>query len=247
MEQRNSKKEIISKLQQEILHLEGFKPAPAGVNSVAGLGPVESAFPNKVFPTGALHEFLNLIPEQSAASGGFIAGLLKTLMQQGSLCIWISSRRVLFPPALKAFGVEPDRIIFVDLAADRDVLWAMEEALKCEGLSAVIGEVRELTFTQSRRLQLAIEKSQVTGFVLRSDERKLGANACVARWKISPISSVLEEGMPGVGFPRWNVELLKVRNGNPGIWQIEWSPEGFKLITQEQVRVELPLQERKTG
>jgi len=34
----------------------------------------------------------------------------------------------------------------------------MEEALKCAGLAAVIGEVREMDFKQSRRLQLAVEQ-----------------------------------------------------------------------------------------
>jgi protein ImuA len=37
--------------------------------------------------------------------------------------------------------------------------------------------------------------------------------------------------MPGVGFPRWEVELLKVRNGEPGKWIIEWSPNGIKYIS----------------
>jgi protein ImuA len=36
--------------------------------------------------------------------------------------------------------------------------------------------------------------------------------------------------MPGLGFARWNVELLKVRNGKPGSWQIEWGPTGFRTI-----------------
>ena len=29
--------------------------------------------------------------------------------------------------------------------------------------------------------------------------------------------------MPGVGMPRWKVELLKVRNGVPGEWIVEWA------------------------
>ena len=37
--------------------------------------------------------------------------------------------------------------------------------------------------------------------------------------------------MPGVGFPRWNVELLKVRNGKPGSWQIEWAESRFQDIS----------------
>ncbi len=224
---------MINKLQQDILLWQGFKPPTVGTRKVEGLDPVLSAFPNSVFPTGAIHEFLNEAPENAAASAGFIAGLLKTLMQHDGACLWISTCRTLFPPALKAFGIEPDRVIFVDLRQERDVLWAMEEALKCEGLSAVIAEVREISLTASRRLQLAVEKSKVTGFILRNDPRKLSTTACVARWKITPLPSVLEGGMPGVGFPCWNVELLKVRNGNPGSWIMEWSAGRFRPVMAE--------------
>jgi protein ImuA len=153
---------------------------------------------------------------------------------------------MLFPPALKAFGIEPDRIIFIDLSKERDVLWAMEEALKCEGLAAVVGEIQDISFTASRRLQLAVEQSRVTGFILRHHPRNLNTIACVARWKITTLPSELEEGMPGVGFPRWNVSLLKIRNGRPGTWNMEWSAGAFHLIPD--IITSLPeLQRRKTG
>lgn len=247
MEQVNSKKDIISQLQNEIFLLQGIKP-PAAANVLNfGLGPIETAFPNNIFPTGTIHEFLNAIPEHAAACGGFIAGLLKALMLHGGACLWISTRRTLFPPALKAFGIEPDRIIFIDLNRERDVLWAMEEALKCEGLAAVIAEVQQVSLTQSRRLQLTVESSRVTGLILRSDESKLSTTACAARWQIKPISSKMEDGMPGVGFPRWNVELLKVKNGNPGSWNIEWAAGQFNPIAESIAKIKTKEQALKTG
>ena len=105
-------------------------------------------------------------------------------------------------------------------------------ALKCGGVAAVIAELREITFAQSRRLQLAVEESKVTGFILRNDLQKLSTTTCVARWQVTPIPSVLEEGMPGVGHPRWQVDLLRVRNGSPGSWQLEWSPGGFLPVEE---------------
>ena len=229
-----SKKDIITELQKNILHWQGFKVPLAGSTRFAGLEAVESAFPNAVFPTEAVHEFLTEEPEHAAACGGFLAGLLQVLMQNGGICLWISTSRTLFPPALKTFGVNPDRIIFIDLLKQKDLLWAMEEALKCGSLAAVVAETGEISFTESRRLQLVVEKSRVTGFILRGNTQKLSTTACVARWKITPLPSELEEGMPGVGFPRWNVELLKVRNGNPGDWKIEWSAGSFKPVTDKQ-------------
>ncbi len=241
MERLNSKKQLISKLQKDILLWQGFKPPAPGIIEVAGLGPVEAAFPNGVFPVGAMHEFLNAIPEHGAACSGFIAGLLKNLMYKGGACLWISVSRKLFPPALKVFGIEPERIIFIDLQREKDVLWVTEEALKCEGLAAVITELREINFTQSRRLQLAVEKSNVTGFIIRNDLSRLSTTACTARWQIKPLPSETEDELPGVGFPRWQVELLKVRNGNPGIWQFEWNAGRFITIPEPNAQeIELP-------
>ena len=242
-----TKKDVIGRLRQDIMNWEGFRPPPAGTTELVGLGAVESVFPNGVFPVGAVHEFVSAEPEHAGATGGFIAAVLGALMRSGGACLWISVSRMLFPPALKFFGVEPDRIIFIDLKKEKDVLWAMEEALKCEGLAAVVGEVREISFTQSRRLQLAVEQSKVTGFLLSSNPTGLKTTACVARWRITPLPSETEEAMPGIGFTRWNVELLKVRNGSTGNWKMEWSGGKFIPVHENMVKKTLSLYELKAG
>lgn len=225
-----TRENIIAKLRQDILIWEGFRPPQPGATGQFGLGPLEAAFPNGVFPTGAIHEFISTCPEDTAACGGLIAGLVQQLLKDGGACLWISYTRRIYPPALKLFGVDPDRVVFVDVPKQKDVLWVTEEALKCEGVATVITETKELSFMESRRLQLAVEESHVTGFILRKDAIKINATACVARWKVTQVPSQLGDGMPGVGFPRWQVELLKVRNGNPCVWTIEWAKRRFNPI-----------------
>jgi protein ImuA len=234
------KADIISRLKKDILHLEGFKSI--NNNSVdTGLGPIKYAFPQFVFPTGAIHEFICTKPEEASTSSGFISGILSALMKQGGICIWISTSRTIFPPALKLFGIDPDKIIFIDLKKERDLLWTMEQALKCDGLAAVIGEIKEISFTDSRRLQLAVEQSRVTGFIIRRNPRNL-ITASVARWKIDPLPSQPEDDMPGVGFPRWKVELIKIRNGKPGSWSVEWRAGRFRHLPI----IEIIEEERRT-
>ena len=206
---------------------------------------ITNAFPNAEFPFGAIHEFIAAAAEDVAASSGFITGILSSLMDSGGATIWISSYRTIFPPALAAFGVAPDKIIFIDLKKEKEILWAMEEALKCNGLAAVVGEITELSFTASRRLQLAVEESKVTGFILRRNPRSINTTACVTRWKITSLPSESADDLPGVGFPRWNAELLKVRNGKPGKWEIEFAAGHFRHISKMAV---LPQeQQKKTG
>lgn len=209
-----------------------------------GLWEVEQAFPDNTFPLGAVHEFVSNAKEAAAATNGFMAGLISQLMKKGT-AVWVSSKRTLFPPALHVFGIAPEQIYFIDLLRQKDVLWAIEEALRCDALSVVVGELSELSFTESRRLQLAVEQSRVTGFIHRYSPKTENVSACVTRWKINPLASETA-GMPGVGFPRWNVELLKVRNGKPGTWQVEWSAGHFRQVAQPVISIH-NIQKRKAG
>jgi protein ImuA len=237
-----TKKDIISQLRKDILQWEGYKPPVTGAHALIGLGPAEAAFPNSVFPLAAVHELVCGSSEQAAASGGLVTGILSVLLQQGGTCVWIGRARRLFAPALTVFGVEPHKVIFISLSKDKDALWVMEEALKCTGLKAVVCEISELDFKGSQRLQLAVEQSRVTGFVLRNAAGKLGSTACAARWRVRSAPSTDLGGLPGVGFLRWHVELLKVRNGQPGSWLLEWQ-DGRFVPVQEVVVVE----ERQVG
>lgn len=221
--------DIIAELQTEILRLEGFKPANSSTVDL-GLGPIRNAFPNATFPLGCVHEFLSPKNEDDAATKGFIAGLLGALMGSSGTSLWISSSRTAFPPALKNFGVNPEQFIFVDLKKDSDVIWAMDEALKCGALAAVVGEMPDISFTMSRRFQLAVEQSQVTGFLLRSTTKKVNTTACVSRWKITSLMSDPIEDLPGIGFPKWRVELLRIRNGRAGAWDIQWINDAFQIV-----------------
>lgn len=240
----DAKSDIINRLRKDIISLHNLKTVNTSIIDIK-LGPIKNAFPGKNFPIGFVHEFTSAKPEDTTVTEGFIASLLSSLMQNDSVALWIGSCSTIFPPALHSFGIKPDNIIFIDLKKEKEILWTMEEALRCGGLAAVVGEVKELEFTASRRLQLAVEHSKVTGFVLRHNPRYLNTTACIARWKITSLPAELPANMPGVGFPRWNVELLKVKNGIPGNWQIEFSKGHFRTLNNI-----VPIQQqqqKKTG
>jgi protein ImuA len=222
------KAHIIPKLQQEILALQGYR-LPGIMESQIMLGPIQDAFPNRSFPLGAIHEFLFSNWEDGAATCGFITALLKPVMTNGGIIFWVGQKRTLFPPALESFGICPDKIVFVDVTNEKHVIWSVEEALKCPALSAVIGELHGISFTASRRLQLAVEQSEVTGFLLCNSPRPPAATACVSRWRITSLPGHVSENLPGVGFPQWRVELLRIRNGRPGVWDIRLSAGKFEL------------------
>jgi len=231
---------LIESLRSDILHLQKMSGTQNTMLDAA-LGPIRFAFPHQSFPQAAVHEFLSPSAEVAAATTGFLTGLLTNLMATNGVVLWISAARKLFTPALKNFGAEPQHFIFIDLQKEREVLWAVDEALKCPAVAAVVAEVREMDFVTSRRLQLAVERSGTTGFILRSGIRNLNATAATARWKISPLPSQPIDDLPGIGYPKWRVSLLKVRNGKPGVWDLQWR-DGRLILLEPEVSVLLPQQ-----
>ncbi|HEX8561605.1 MAG TPA: hypothetical protein VF676_01380 [Flavobacterium sp.] len=226
------KQAVIKQLQAKINAMQGLGK-PSGMPATNGFAPFSDAFPSGAFPMGALHEFVSYEPADAASTSGFITALAGIFMKSGGLSLWIGSERKIFPLGLKPFGLEPDRVIFIKTPKHKDMLWTIEEALKCESLTAVIGEIKELSFTESRRLQLAVERSGVNCFIHRFRPRAENALACTTRWKITPVASQPDDNLPGVGHSCWDVQLIKVKNGRPDSWQVIWSNNKFLPITQK--------------
>src|SRR5215218_1567816 len=180
------RQEIFRSLKKQILTLEGFRE-PLLTEEIS-LGFINEAFPSSVFPFAALHEFYCSNQEEATASSAFITGLLSAHHRKASDIVWITSSQKIFPPALKWFGILPHQVSFLHVKKEKDILWAIQEALKCSSLSAVIGELPEINLTTSRRFQLAIEETGVGCFILRHRPKNLLTTA-VSRWHIQPLHS----------------------------------------------------------
>lgn len=239
------KAQIIAQLKKDLLPLQGYKPSVRHQQDLIGLGPILSAFPQRQFPLGVIHECIVGNHESAATTSGFISSIAGMLMGSKGIGIWITPSRIIYPPALTFFNIEPGNILFIESKKEKEILWITEEALRCEVLTTVVSEVPGLSFTASRRLQLAVEKSRVTGFIIRRHPRLSSPTASLCTWKITSLPGDLPGEMPGVGYPRWNVELLKVRNGHPASWKVVWSGGRFHHLYREAAI--LPQREKKTG
>src|SRR6516225_4927699 len=194
-----------------------------------GVAGIDRALPDGGLARGALHEILGAggDEEDGALAAAFAAGILGRLAGDGTV-LWCLSRPDLYGHGLAAHGLDPAHIVLVRAPRDSEILWAMEEGLRTPGIAAVVGEVGSLPAVASRRLQLAAERSGITAFLLRrwrdsgqaARERNL-PNAAVTRWRIAALPSQPLRGEPGVGRPRWRVELLRCRGGEPACWEVE--------------------------
>lgn len=242
----SSREAIIDTLRKDILSMQGFL-APSPERAQVNMGKLCQAFPNGVFPTAAIHEFISRSPESAAASIAFVSALTGTVAGGAGACIWVRQSNRVFPPALLPYGLRPEQIVFITTKTAADTLSATEEALKATGVSAVITEVAELDLRASRRLLLAVEKSHATGFILRHRPRYMGITAAAARWKVEQAPSRLSrQGMPGLGHPAWTVTLEKVKNGRTLTAQLAWLADHFCDIPAATTGRQLSLH-RKAG
>ena len=205
-----NRSETIAALRKQLMPLQGFGQINNDKLSNA-LWFFKDAFPNGQFPLGCVHEFQAFSPEDMAASRGFISSILSHLLHEKNIVAWISNRQDHFPSALSKFAISPDQFLFIRHSNEKELLWVAEEFLKYDQLSALVAEFKSLDFTASRRFQLAVEKSKVTAFVLRTDSSKITNNSSVSRWQVKSIPSSGND-LPGVGFPAWEVALQKIRN-----------------------------------
>ena len=207
------------------------QPARHGVLPF-GLNAIDAALPGGGLALGAMHEILGAggDEEEGAAAAGFIAGILARLGRMGETgpVLWCLGRPDVYGPGLAAHGLDPARLVLVAARRDDELLWAVEEGLRAPGLSAVVGEAGRLPMVAGRRLQLAAERSGVTLFLLRrwrnaaeATAERARPSAAVTRWRVAALPSADIAGEPGVGRPRWRIELVRCRGGMPGGWDVE--------------------------
>jgi protein ImuA len=208
-----------------------------------GCAGLTGALPGGALALGRVHEVVGEARSEvrDAAVFGFACALLSKIgTKRGSKAgdgpvLWCARTANVLGGApsargLASLGLDPGRVIFADAPEEADRLWAMEEGLSVPGLAAVVVELdpaRRGETTASRRLQLAAEKSGVTGLILRPRTAlPSGAGdrvpvAVETRWRVrtapTPFGRFDER-------PVWDVTLERARRGRPGRWTLVWDP-----------------------
>jgi protein ImuA len=216
----------IEELRARIRRLEGA----AGRRRLVlpfGIKAIDRHLPGGGLALGALHEVAGggNGTIDGAAAALFAAGI--AARTQGKV-LWCLTRPDLFAPAIAQAGLMPDRVIYVEAGDEKSVLICFEEGLRHGhgGLGAVVAEIARLSMTASRRLQLAAEGSGTLGLAIRRWRRPTEAadfgqpTASVTRWRVSVRPSTPLPA-PGVGRPRWQLELIRCRAGESADFEVE--------------------------
>ena len=229
---------MIEQLRQRLQALQ--RPAGLADGCTAlpfGIAAVDAALGGGL-PRGTLHEIAAPGEAHCAAATGFALGLssLRSGTHAARSVVWLAEDMALaesgapYGPGLMDFALAPERLLTVAAAHRRDLLWAMEEALRCRAVAAVIGELRPgaLDRVAVRRLSLAAAESGALALLLRAAPAD-DASTATTRWIVGAAPSATER-------PRFAVELVRNRRGPLGAWILEWSDsnERFLLATHAQ-------------
>jgi protein ImuA len=265
---------MIEELRQRLRRLEkppGLADGPAALPLGA---PAVDAVLGGGLMRGALHEIAAAGEAHVAAASGFVLGVaalvisgrheaanprgLTAAPRNDSFCCWIAEDMATlesgapYGPGLDGFGLAPERLVTVAVAQRRDLLWAMEEALRCRAVACVIGEMRHgaLDMVAVRRLSLAAAESGALALMLRAAPQD-DASTAATRWVVgapspggggSPSEArrggvILQKNSPPPGAlkradlpppgggekARFAASLLRNRRGARGQWILEWS------------------------
>lgn len=245
---------MLDELRQHLARLE--KPAHIGDGpSVLPLGiPAVDGVLGGGLARGALHEIAAMNEACMPAATGFALGLAAHATSPkhngNKHLVWIAEDMALaesgvpYGPGLGAFGLAPQCLVTVSVAHRPDLMGAMEEALRCRAVGAVIGEVRTgaLDAVAVRRLSLAAGEGGAVALLLRAQPSH-DASTASTRWTVQAAPS--ERTAFGPGAPRFAVHLTRNRRGPAASWILEWrNPDERFVLAAHAEPVAAPLRHR---
>jgi protein ImuA len=196
-------------------------------------------------PRGYVHEIFADTLVNTGAAFGFALAQSRTMLsaeRPGLLILGLKSetQELGLPYALgfRTFGLEATAFVMIRTDTITELLWAMEEAIACRAVGAVVADVayphKALDFTASRRLALRTAASGASVFLVRY-ARDREATAARYRWRVEPQlsrSPSFDDRAPGP--PRWRLTLEK---GNLGRragplgeqYLVDWTENGLVL------------------
>jgi hypothetical protein len=186
-------------LQRADLWRGGAAPPVAGLPS--GFPEFDAELPGGGWPAGALTEIL-----ADRAGIGELSLLLPALARLTKEDRWVAlvaPPYIPFAPALLRAGVNLAHVLVIHPRDSKDVLWAVEQALRAGTCGAVLAWQTAADMKRLRRLQLAAEAGHALGVLFRSTETARESSPAALRLKLDPAARGLA------------VHILKRRGGWP--------------------------------
>jgi hypothetical protein len=173
--------------------------APAGLST--GYAELDCCLPGQGWPRQGLIEILS--DQRGIGELRLLMPALARLCAatRGGWIAWVSPPYTPYAPALAAAGLDVARVLVVHAAGATE--WAMDQALRSEACSAVLGWANPRDPQALRRLQLAAEQSHSLAVLFRP-----------LRAGLTPSPAVLRLALHGCG-QGMQARIVKSRGGRP--------------------------------
>lgn len=106
---------------------------------------------------------------------------LRAICSHGRDLVVVGPPRCPFPPGLQLDGIDPDRILWVDVDKPADRLWSTEQAIKSNACGAVLAWLPQVRADQVRRLQVLAAGCDAPVFLFRLASAASEASAAPLR------------------------------------------------------------------
>jgi hypothetical protein len=157
-----------------------------------GTNEIDRFFSNGLSPH-ALHEITPAHYQDSWATLSFALALLSRRARHDQKPIlWCSSSvdlsefGDLYGHGFQRFNLDPGRFILIETKNDRETAFVLEETLKSRQLCAVLGPMKTLNFTLSRRLSLMAAKGQTPALLITKPDSP-GIRTAASRWQVAAL------------------------------------------------------------
>lgn len=209
---RNDSPPSLSALRAQVARLQDAATEHQEVIS-SGNSHLDRLLPRGGFARGTLVEW---VAERGEAAAGTLAILTAwEAARAGGYLVILDGCSRFYAPAAAAWGVDLQRTLVIRAANTRDQIWALDQALRCPGVSAVWAPIshldRQLDASCLRRWQLAAEQGGTLGLLIRSAQARQ-----LPCWSDAQLQVTVRGGQGSEETWRLGVELLKVRGGVGG-------------------------------
>lgn len=180
----------------------------------SGHEPLDGLLPGHGFRRGTLVEWLT--PGLGSGAGSLALAAAREACRQGGPLVVVDRAGQFYPPSARAAGLDLRQLILLRPRHVHDELWALNQALRCRGVGAVLCWTGPLHQRALRRCQLAVEQAATLGLLVRP--LQAAAEPCWAevRLAVEPLPTV-EAAAPSTNITRRvRVELLRSRTGGSG-------------------------------
>jgi hypothetical protein len=130
-----------------------------------GFAPLDKLLPGGGVRPGMLWEWLSTCEGSGAGTLMLLSGA--RLVAAHENLVVIDPSGTFYPPAAVRLGFDLQRTVVVQPARERDTLWALEQALRCQGVAVTICWLQHIDDRTYRRLQLATEQGEGVGLLGR--------------------------------------------------------------------------------